>query len=58
MAEAVRTAHRAAQGSGWRLHVTTPQLESIAYALWLEARAHSVDSANRLARESGVRHDP
>lgn len=41
LADAVRAAERADTGSSWRLQVTAPQADSIAYALWLEARAHS-----------------
>lgn len=40
--KAVRTAQRAEKGSNWHMHITEAQRESTAYALWLEARAHSV----------------
>ncbi|MBZ4321208.1 DUF6417 family protein [Streptomyces huiliensis] len=56
--EAVRTARRADKGSAWTLHVTDAQLASIAYAMWLEARAHTVAPANRLAREHDACHKP
>ncbi|WP_372412571.1 DUF6417 family protein [Streptomyces luteireticuli] len=55
---AVRTAQRAEKGSTWCLRVTRAQADSIAYALWLEARAHSVGPANRLAREHDVQYEP
>ncbi|MGI5526835.1 DUF6417 family protein [Streptomyces syringium] len=56
--DAVHAAQRADTGSGWLLHLTEPQVDSVAYALWLEARAHSVGPANRFARECGSKYKP
>ncbi|MEV4741552.1 DUF6417 family protein [Streptomyces sp. NPDC049555] len=56
--EAVRTAQRDDRDSAWVLQVTEPQLASIAYAMWLEAHAHNVAAANRLAREHDARYQP
>ncbi|WP_370422236.1 DUF6417 family protein [Streptomyces sp. QH1-20] len=58
LADAVEAAQRAASGSGWLLHLPEPQVGSVAYALWLEARAHSVGPANRLAREYDSQYKP
>ncbi|CAM5312004.1 DUF6417 family protein [Streptomyces abikoensis] len=58
LAEAVRAAQRADTGTGWRLNVTAPQADSIAYALWLEARAHSMGPANRFARQHDSQYKP
>ncbi|MFQ6197069.1 hypothetical protein [Streptomyces sp. NPDC000405] len=56
--EAVRTARREEKRSAWHLYVTQAQAESIAYALWLEARAHTIRSAHRFAREHDTMYKP
>ncbi|WP_374284077.1 DUF6417 family protein [Streptomyces sp. UNOB3_S3] len=56
--EAVRTARREEKRSAWHLYVTRAQAESIAYALWLEARAHTIRSAHRFAREYDTMYKP
>ncbi|MCA6090992.1 DUF6417 family protein [Streptomyces sp. SCA3-4] len=56
--EAVRMAQRDDTGNAWALQATEPQLDSIAYAMWLEAPAHTVAPANRLARDHDARYRP
>ncbi|MFI0912470.1 hypothetical protein [Streptomyces abikoensis] len=56
--EAVRTARRDEQRSAWHLYVTDAQADSIAYALWLEARAHTIRPAHRFAREHHTMYKP
>lgn len=58
LADAVRAAQRADLGSGWRLHLTDPQLDSVMYALRLEARAHSVGPANPRVRQYDSQYKP
>lgn len=56
LAEQVHGASRAQAGSRWRLDLTGPQMESVAYAFWLHRMAGSVAEANRFAREYGITH--
>ncbi len=58
LADAVRAAQRADSGSGWRLYLTGPQMDSVAYALWLEARARSAGPTHRLAQKYLSKYEP
>lgn len=60
LAERVRNAYFDRPNNRWRLALTAPQMETVAYAFYLRAITGSVAEANRFAREYGVtyRVDP
>ncbi|MFF2132473.1 DUF6417 family protein [Streptomyces olivochromogenes] len=58
LAEQVRTAACDHGIKRWQLYLTTEQMESVAYGLWLHRMTGSAAEANRFGREYGVVHDP
>ncbi|MFE5088617.1 DUF6417 family protein [Streptomyces mirabilis] len=58
LAEQVRTASCDHGIKRWRLYLTTEQIASVAYGLWLHRMTGSAAEANRFGREYGVVHSP
>ncbi|WP_254650507.1 DUF6417 family protein [Streptomyces sp. GbtcB7] len=58
LGEQVRTASCDHGIKRWRLYLTTEQIASVAYGLWLHRMTGSAAEANRFGREYGVVHDP
>ncbi|MFJ3800023.1 DUF6417 family protein [Streptomyces sp. NPDC090088] len=58
LAEQVRDAVRDRVAGRWRLCLTRPQMESVAYALWLRQVTGAAGEARRFARDYGIFHDP
>ncbi|MFE2716565.1 DUF6417 family protein [Streptomyces mirabilis] len=58
LAEQVRTASCDHGIKRWRLYLTTEQMESAAYGLWLHRMTGSAAEANRFGREYGVVYSP
>ncbi|MFD7053210.1 DUF6417 family protein [Streptomyces mirabilis] len=58
LAEQVRTASCDHGIKRWRLHLTSEQMESVAYGLWLHRMTGSAAEANRFGREYGVVYSP
>ncbi|MFE1986228.1 DUF6417 family protein [Streptomyces mirabilis] len=56
LAEQVRSASCDHGIKRWRLYLTSEQMESVAYGLWLHRMTGSAAEANRFAREYGVEH--
>lgn len=54
LVERVRNAYFDRPNNRWRLSLTPPQMETVAYAFYLRALTGSVAEANRFAREYGV----
>ncbi|MFI6245171.1 DUF6417 family protein [Streptomyces sp. NPDC051016] len=54
LAELVRDAVYDRAAGRWRLHLTTAQLESVAYALWLRQVTGSAGEARRFTRDYGI----
>jgi hypothetical protein len=58
LAEQVRTASCDHGIKRWRLYLTSEQIGSVAYGLWLHRMTGSAAEANRFTREYGVVHSP
>ncbi|MEV5847408.1 DUF6417 family protein [Streptomyces sp. NPDC051985] len=58
LAEQVRDAVHDRVAGRWRLCLTRPQMESVAYALWLRQVTGAAGEARRFARDYGIVHVP